>query len=944
MADQQIVYDFVARDDKLASTASNIARALTGVQDAAGKAGSAMGSLADKGAKASDFWIKQRKEIEATYIAMGKVPTKAVVSELDEIEKKYLELGEAAAKGNKVAADSMRKLLADAKSLGQRGALGQGAEGGVGKDLGEQLQMRTLDSGLESIKGALGGIGAALTVAHIAESIREQMTLADEMDKMAQKAGTSAAALSTLSYAGQFAGVDTEKLTTSLGKLANTAAQADGGNKQLASTFQQLGINLKDQDGNLRSTDQLLLELSARFEKMPDGAEKTALAMQLFGKSGADLIPLLNTGKDGIAAMQEEARKLGLELDDNTVANSVRFNDAMTKLDGASTGLWRRLAGQLAPTLADIAEGMADSAKEGGVVDAALSALDWTIKTTISLGATLGFVFKEAGTLIGGAAAAVSSAVSGDFAAAKRVMQDTMTDMEKIAQESDAFIKKIWNGTEGNDKPKDRKTNPYGNVVGKGAKEAEAPKSRVSEWDNELDRQKLAHEKMNAENGTFIEFSKEQERDFWKTKLDTVRMSSEERMAVEKKYLTTVTALNKTAFEARIAQQKTAMAALDKNYAEQIVLARGIAEQMKTAYGVDSKNYEEAQKAVITLQKQYNEQKRQLADLQTADQMAAANEQIELERQHSQQLLDLGLITREQMLEQESEYQRRAYELQRQALEDRAALVDPNNDPVLYAQLKNQMLEIDRKYVLAKQKIEGSINAEKVAPQKAVFDTMQSSFSKALTGMLTKATTFRQGMQNIWKSLSSVFVEEMVSKPLAEYAAGLVKKLALGQTASAAELATDTATSSAKIATSSTAAMVEGTNNAVVAGTGAASALAAIPVVGPALAAAGMPAMIALVMGVLGSVRSASGGFDIPSGMNPLTQLHQQEMVLPARYANVIRGMADQGGPGGGGDVHHHHYQINAMDARGFERVLRNNQGALQNVGKAMTRSFKNKS
>jgi hypothetical protein len=86
------------------------------------------------------------------------------------------------------------------------------------------------------------------------------------------------------------------------------------------------------------------------------------------------------------------------------------------------------------------------------------------------------------------------------------------------------------------------------------------------------------------------------------------------------------------------------------------------------------------------------------------------------------------------------------------------------------------------------------------------------------------------------------------------------------------------------------------TASAVKAGGEAASSQAGIPIIGPALAVGAMTAMVAVVMGLLGNLSSARDGFDIPSGVNPITQLHAREMVLPAEQADVIRGMAGNGG------------------------------------------------
>jgi hypothetical protein len=122
------------------------------------------------------------------------------------------------------------------------------------------------------------------------------------------------------------------------------------------------------------------------------------------------------------------------------------------------------------------------------------------------------------------------------------------------------------------------------------------------------------------------------------------------------------------------------------------------------------------------------------------------------------------------------------------------------------------------------------------------------------------------------------------------------------------------------------------------AGAEGAKSQAGIPIVGPMLAAAAFAAMFALVMG---SMHSAEGGFDIPAGTNPMTQLHAKEMVLPAQYADVIRGMAGSGSNKGvsqGGDVHLH---VSAVDAHSVRRLFHENGSALADSLKHQMRNLK---
>jgi hypothetical protein len=97
-----------------------------------------------------------------------------------------------------------------------------------------------------------------------------------------------------------------------------------------------------------------------------------------------------------------------------------------------------------------------------------------------------------------------------------------------------------------------------------------------------------------------------------------------------------------------------------------------------------------------------------------------------------------------------------------------------------------------------------------------------------------------------------------------------------------------------------------------------------------------MAAVFAAVM-ALSSRKSAARGYDIPKGLNPVTQLHEEEMVLPQKYANVIRGMVGGQGGEGGGDTYTTH--ITAMDARSVRDYFKSNAHAL---GPAMRRMARN--
>jgi hypothetical protein len=133
------------------------------------------------------------------------------------------------------------------------------------------------------------------------------------------------------------------------------------------------------------------------------------------------------------------------------------------------------------------------------------------------------------------------------------------------------------------------------------------------------------------------------------------------------------------------------------------------------------------------------------------------------------------------------------------------------------------------------------------------------------------------------------------------------------------------------------AAISESSANIAIAATGAAASQAAIPIVGPGLAMGAAASMATFLTAFIGPLLSAANGFDIPAGLNPRVQLHEQEMVLPAKYANPLRKMLTGGGLGGGGGDNYQ-VQITAVDAHGLEDMLNRNFTALTKVVRKQAR------
>ena len=211
---------------------------------------------------------------------------------------------------------------------------------------------KTVAKGLGIVSVAAAGAAAALGYA-----VKGAIDHADELSKTSQKIGVSVEALSQLEYAAKLSDVSLEQLTTGLGKFSRAMVEAAGNsNSEPGRVFAALGVSVKDAAGNLRSNEQVFADVADRLSRMEDGALKTSIAMQLFGKSGAELIPLLNGGKAGLAAMAAEADRLGITMSGKTAAAAEAFNDTLTRIGAVLQGVTNKVMEAALPALQGFAD------------------------------------------------------------------------------------------------------------------------------------------------------------------------------------------------------------------------------------------------------------------------------------------------------------------------------------------------------------------------------------------------------------------------------------------------------------------------------------------------------------------------------------------------------------------------------------------------------------
>lgn len=240
---------------------------------------------------------------------------------------------------------------------------------------------KTLREDLNVVAGAFGVVALAAATA-LGAMLKHSIDTADATSKAAQKVGLTTEAFSALTYAAELSDISSESLQKNLGKLAKNAYAAATAGGEIADTFKTLGVNVKNTDGSLKDSGVLLSELAAKFAAMPDSAEKSALAIKIFGKSGMEMIPLLNGGADGLARITAEAKRMGLVISSETGRQAEELNDNLKRLQKASEGVANQFMADLLPGLSHTAEGMAELAKEGHPVLAlfkGLVSLPWDL-------------------------------------------------------------------------------------------------------------------------------------------------------------------------------------------------------------------------------------------------------------------------------------------------------------------------------------------------------------------------------------------------------------------------------------------------------------------------------------------------------------------------------------------------------------------------------------
>lgn len=253
---------------------------------------------------------------------------------------------------------------------------------------------------LGAVMGAAIAGGAAIATAAIKGAIDSM----DELSKAAMRANMPTEEFSQLAYAGDLADVSVQDLTSSMGRLAKAQADALKDSSAQGRIFDALGISVKNADGQLRSTSDVFADFADRFQEMKGSPEIVAAGMNIFGRSFQSLIPLMVNGSQGLKDAADEADRLGITLSTKAGIEAEAFNDNLTRLQSAVTGLWRAVAADLLPDLVELTNRFVGATTEGDKLGETASKIAGVVRF---MGQAFEFVYKPiqaVGDLIEGTA------------------------------------------------------------------------------------------------------------------------------------------------------------------------------------------------------------------------------------------------------------------------------------------------------------------------------------------------------------------------------------------------------------------------------------------------------------------------------------------------------------------------------------------------------------
>lgn len=846
-----------------------------------------------------------------------------------------------------------------------------GALGNIGSAMGGLADMAG------SAAGALGPVGVAVgavaaasvaatgTLLHLAEGFGD---MAEKLDQTSQKLGMATADVMRWNAVAGMAGISQQSFSMSMVRLEKAMAGAASGGKKAAGAFQQLGIDVKA----AKNPTEVVMQIADKFKTMPDGPQKIALAMQTMGRAGSQLIPVLNGGRDALLEQMKMAEEYGVVMDDAFIQKGLAVDDAMDQMNMGMDGVRNTLYDSLAPAMLSTVEGINGlikafiaSYKEGGVVKDIMDGVAVTFDVLGKIGSTTFSVLSDIVMAFGDMFSAIFDSISmvfrgtieeqksgmgfweGLFKGLLITIQFVATGFRQFSSVVSGAIRAVavtfvglseivgkalswdWSGAVASFNA--WKSKMVGVAVTMGNDIVTAGKSGYEKMKNTWTQPIKSTMSIGGPSRARADLDLGSAQASGGSKKGSDKAASEARKKAQEE------------LNIYLEELKGKMDAAKENYTETMRLEEEKIARIKAFYGEDSKEYKAAlnekaamqrahQKELDAAEKEAIDHRMALKQIEADHTAEMSRMALDAERQRVEASAELGQINGAQKLAALSdidareyaiqvEHEARMYNLAVQALRDKLNLL--STEPAERDRINRQIEQLDAEHKARVKTAEAAqanaqterdrqIWMEKNKIQLGAINSLANSWGNALAQMATGQATFADTVKAMWQGIVGA-VAQAIAQMIAQWIAQQLIAAVLGKTIGGTTAASQIMA------------------NAGVAASGAYAATAAIPIIGPGLAPAAAATALAGAMGFL-PLAFAAGGFDIPSGVNPLTQLHEEEMVLPKNIANPLRsmlassqksGLADSAAFAGsaaasstaamGGDVHYHDHTEKGM-------------------------------
>jgi hypothetical protein len=191
----------------------------------------------------------------------------------------------------------------------------------------------SIEKSFRGLNTVLGAFGVSLGALALVQFAKRSLDAVGNLGELAEQLGISTDALQVYQYAATQAGLKTEELENAIGKFTRTIGEAADGNKAALDAFNKLDVGILDAQGNLRSTESVLLDVADGLARIEDPAQRAAVVVDLFGRAGQKLLPFLSGGAEGIRRFTQEAKAAGAVISGDLIADADKTADKLAALN-----------------------------------------------------------------------------------------------------------------------------------------------------------------------------------------------------------------------------------------------------------------------------------------------------------------------------------------------------------------------------------------------------------------------------------------------------------------------------------------------------------------------------------------------------------------------------------------------------------------------------------